>query len=256
MSIKGEIVAELAPPEKVIAFLKKAHDDFQPLSEQILIDKSHALHRTVIALYGSIVELTGCCIILIDRRLITGVPVLLRATLEAYVDLVNLVRNPRYGYFLEFAYLKEWLKILNEAKAGKNEYLEDISKAPSLDATLKEWHDKKQKLASAGYKAPSIESKFAWAGLEKEYRSIYNSLCVDAHNNLRALIDRHIEREPSDFSMVFYKAYAPEDSAVYVGTNAELLVRATQLVHDFFKSPAQDNLRSYREELDRLRGEI
>lgn len=246
---------ETAKSKEVLNFLKKAHDDFQPLSEQIIFDKTHPLHRTTIALYGSILELTGACILLVDRRLITGVPILLRAVLEAYVDLVNLVQNARYGYNLEVAHLKEWLKLLAEAKIGKNEYLADISKEPNLDSTIAKWSEEKRKLEAKGYRALKIEGKFKLAGMEKEYRSIYNSLCSDAHNNLRALVGRHIEREQTDFSIVVYKAYTPEDSATYVGMNAELLMRATELIHDFLKSKVMDKLPAYRLELNRLRGE-
>lgn len=245
----------IAPPEEVLAFLKKAHDEFQPFSEQLRFDKKRPLHRNVIALYGSILELTGSCILLVDKRLITGVPVLLRAVLEAYVDLYNLIENPEYGYSLEVSYLKEWLKILHEAKAGKNEYLQALTEEPSLDKTIAEWQIEKQKLESKGYRSLKIEQKFQRAKMEKVYRSIYNSLCCDSHNNLRALISRHIEREQADFSIVFYKAYTPENSAVYVGTNAELLVRATQHVHEFLDSTVKDKINAFRVELDRLRGE-
>jgi hypothetical protein len=244
-----------ATPEEVLNFLKKAHDDFQPLSVEIVFDKTHALHRTTIALYGSILELTGACILLIDRRLVTGAPILLRAILEAYVDLVNLIENARYGYNLEVAHLKEWLKLLNEAKIGKNEYLADISKEPNLDSTIAKWTDEKRKLEAKGYRALMIEDKFRLAGMEKEYRSIYNSLCSDAHNNLQALVGRHIEREQADFSIVVYKAYTPQDSAHYVGINAEILMRATERVHEFFKSTVENKLPPYRGELNRLRGE-
>lgn len=245
----------LAKPEDVLTFLKKAHNDFQPLSQQLIFDKTHALHRTSIALYGSILELTGACILLVDCRLVTGVPILLRAILEAYVDLVNLLQNARYGYNMEVSHLKEWLKLLEEAKTGMNEYLADISKAPNLDSTITKWSEEKRKLQAKGYRALKIEEKFKLADMEKEYRSIYNSLCSDAHNNLRALVERHIEREQTDFSMVVYKAYSPEDSAVYVGMSAELLMRATEFIHGFHKSKVQDKLPPYRTELDQLRGE-
>ena len=46
--------------------------------------------------------------------------------LEAYVDLVNLANAPRYGYAIELSYLREWRKLLQEAKLGKNEYLSNI----------------------------------------------------------------------------------------------------------------------------------
>lgn len=126
----------MAPAEEVLAFLKQAHDDFQPLAKKLQFDKTHVLHRTLIALYGSVLELTSSCILLIDNRLLPGVPVLLRAVLEAYVDLVNLAKAPRYGYAIELNYLSEWRKLLQEAKLGKNEYLLDISQDPALDERI------------------------------------------------------------------------------------------------------------------------
>lgn len=245
----------IAPPEKVFDFLKRAHDGLQPLSTKLAFDKHHPLHRNLVALYGSIIELTGGLIVLVDRRLITGVPVLLRSILEAYVDFRNLASNPTYGYSLELGHIKEWLKILQEAKTGKNEYLLEISQAPDLDQRIAEWTRKKIALEARGYRSLKIEQKFQRAEMEKEYRSQYNSLCCDAHNNLRALVDRHIEIDGEGFEVVYYKAYTPEDSAVYVGTNAEILIRASQELHAFLHSPVCDEVSKYREELDVLRGE-
>ena len=114
---------------------------------------------------------------------------------------------------------------------------------------------RKKRLENEGYSAIKIEQKFKKAGMEKEYRSIYNMLCSDSHNNLRSLIDRHVEREETDFSIVFYKAYTLEDSAVHVGTNAEIPVRATQQIHQFFDSPVKEEITRYRVEMDMLRGD-
>lgn len=244
----------IAPPEQVLNFLKRAHDELQPLSTRIDFSKDHPLHRHIVALYGSIVELTGSLILLTDHRLISGVPVLLRSVLEAYVDLYNLSENPTYAFSLQLSYLKEWLNILHEASSGKNEYLTTISKAPDLAATISAWQQKKRGLKDKGYKSLNVENKFQRAGMEKEYRSIYNSLCSDSHNNLRSLIGRHVERKESDFEVVFYKAYTPEDSAHYIGTAAELLVRASEKVHAFFDSPVRKEVESFRIELNELKG--
>lgn len=64
-------MAALASPEEFMGFLKKAHDDFQSLSTELKFNKQHALHRILVALYGSILEFTGSCIHLLDRRLLT-----------------------------------------------------------------------------------------------------------------------------------------------------------------------------------------
>lgn len=245
----------LAPPERVLEFLVRTHNSLQPLSTQLSFDKDHPLHRNLIALNGSIIELTGAVIMLVDHRLITGVPVLLRSILEAYVDLHNLIDAPTYGYALEHGHIKEWLKLLHEAKTGRNEYLAAIGEAPDLDARITEWSRRKVALENKGHRSLRIEQKFQRAGMEKEYRSIYNSLCSDAHNNLRALVDRHIEMKTEGFEVVYYKAYTPEDSAIHVGTNAELLIRSNEKVHEFFNSPVVGEVKALRHELNVLRGE-
>jgi len=244
-----------APPKEVFDFLKKTHDEFQPLSEKIVFDKTNPLHRNSISLYGSIIELTGSVILLLNSKLGTGVPILLRAILEAYVDLFNLINNAQYGYNLEVSYLKEWLKILEEASHGKNEYLQFIADEPTLPETIDSWRKKKKSLEKKGYRSLRIEQKFKQAGMQKEYKSLYNMLCSDAHNNLRSLVDRHIEREETDFSIIFYKEYTADDTAHHVGSNLEILVRATQLIHDFFDSPVKGDIVEYRNLLDGLRGE-
>lgn len=91
-----------------------------------------------------------------------------------------------------------------------------------------------------------MEQKFQRAGMEKEYRSVYNSLCSHAHNNLRSLIDRHVELKEEDFEVVFYKAYTLEGSAHYIGMAAELMVRASEKVHSFFDSPVRKEVEALR----------
>lgn len=244
-----------APPEQVFEFLIRAHNALQLLSTRLSFNKGHPLHRNIVALYGSIIELTGAVIALVDQRLTTGVPVLLRSTLEAYVDLQNLIDAPTYGYALELGHIKEWINLLNEAKTGRNEYLASINESPDLDARITEWTNQKIALERRGHRSLKIYQKFQRAGMEKEYKSLYNSLCCDAHNNLRALVDRHVEINGDGFEVVYYKAYTPEDSAIHVGTNAELLLRASTKVHEFLGSPVIAEVAKLRHELNVLRGE-
>lgn len=145
--------------------------------------------------------------------------------------------------------------MLQEAQSGQNEYLNEISQAPSLVGRISDLQKEEAKLEAQGHRVLSIEQKFQRANMLKEYRSIYNSLCCDSHNNIRSLVDRHIEFDAEDFSLVFYKAYTPEDAAVYVGTNAEILVRSTETLHSKLDSPVLEKIAPYRAELDRLRGD-
>jgi len=242
------------PPEVLFHFLKKIHNDFQSLTEVLQFDKWHALHRAIITLYGSIFELTGSCITLIDKEQIIGVPILLRSILEGYIDLLNLVHDANYGYHLEASLLKEWLKLLDEAKVGNNEFLTYLATIPNQ--TIDQLKCKYKELKKKGYKPLAIEEKFKRAAMYKEYRSIFNMLCCDSHNNLRSLFTRHITQEyPDDFSIVIYKASTPKDSAMHVALIADYFLKATEVLHDFLKSPVRDKIALYRSELDRLGGE-
>lgn len=244
----------LAQSAELFSFLKKAHDELQPLSTKLTFDKANLQDRTVISLYGSIIELTGSIIVLLDKRMVSGVPILLRALLEAFVDLVNLTRTSQYAHKLEVSYLKEWLKIFNEAKIGKNEYLTEISEQADLEQTIQKYQKEKSRLESKGIRALKIDEKFKRADLEKLYRSVYNMLCSDSHNNIRSLITRHIQDMDTDYEMVIYKDYSLADSAHYVGTNSEILIKVSEIVHQFFDSPVKEEVDKYRKEFDRLCG--
>lgn len=205
------------------------------------------------SLYGSILELTTSFVVLINNNLLTGASILVRSILEAYVDLENLSHEKSYLKDMEVSFAKQWLIILNAASRG-NPYLESLSKAPDLAEAIKKWEKKKAELESEGGRDLLQLEKFEKAGLENEYRSIYNDLCSKSHNNLRALFDRHAEMEEGDFSITFYKKPEEADSAVTVGIVTEILMRATQALHAHFSSPALDRVKARRQELDKLRG--
>jgi hypothetical protein len=88
--------------------------------------------------------------------------------------------------------------------------------------------------------------------MEAEYKSIYNSLCCDSHNNLRSLVNRHLKLEEDNLSVVFYKAYNTDDTAIYVCIIAEILVKSTEIIHQFFNTDAQFTVREHRQELSNL----
>lgn len=243
--------------ENILNFLRTTHDRAVDYSHHFAFDRNHPLYRTAVSYYGTILELTSSCVILINKSLGTAIPILLRAILEAYVDFHNLCSDSKYGYYLEASYIHEWLKILKEAKKGKNEYLSQISKAPSLDGMIKSWNEAQNKLDKKdGYKQLSVFERFQKAGMENEYCSIYNSLCCDSHNNIRALVSRHIEFKDKDLSVVFYKDLNLSDIEQYIGMASELLVRATIEIHTLLDSPVLEEVSKLREEIENLKADI
>jgi hypothetical protein len=65
-----------------------------------------ARHRNVLALFASLIELSDCCVKLARSGGFTGIPVLGRTAIEAYVDLKNLVDDAAYPGVLEVAHVR------------------------------------------------------------------------------------------------------------------------------------------------------
>lgn len=236
--------------ENALTFLKTMYADFFSLASEIKFNQKNHLNKTILSLYGSIVELTYSCIMLIDVNVITGVPIMQRAMLEAYVDLCNLIQDPKYGYSLELRYLKEWLKILKEAKAGSNRYLKAVTEFSQLDVCISQIQKDIKDLENEDYTDFSKKSKFEMAKMGEEYRSIYNRQCSSSHNDLRALKERH--SEPEQDNLVFFKACTIDDYAHYIQLNATILIEATKLVHSFFDSPAQSKITVHQETFKKM----
>lgn len=156
----------------ILNFLKETHHNFEALTQQLIFDKMHKLHQSVITLYGSIFELTGSCICLVDNQMATGIPILLRSLLEAFIDLSNLIKNPKYGHNLELDRLDQWIRLLRESKTN-NSYLKYFKQVSDLDSLISQYEAEKKVLEDKGHKNLKIIEKFEIAGMSEEYKSIY-----------------------------------------------------------------------------------
>lgn len=239
---------------EIFDFFKKIHDESLRHSEKIVFDKRNSLHFNLIALYSSLIELSGCIIILIDKNGNIGVPTIFRTFIETYVDLYNLIEDPKYSYFMEASFAKEGMKKLKEAQTGENPYLTSINKLPNLKELIDQETQKLKDLKSEGYTPLTIESKFKKAKMEKEYRSFYNSLCSDSHSNMSALIDRHFEMiSKDDFEVVCYKEANVDDFILYIENASILLVEISIIIHNLFKTESLEAMQILKEELQKIR---
>ncbi|TCV84518.1 MULTISPECIES: DUF5677 domain-containing protein [Methylomonas] len=216
--------------------LAELHDRCLELSSNINFDKRHALHFGLMSLYGSIVELVGSILILMNNNGKLGIRSLFRTFLETYVEFQNLAQDPKYGYYIDANDLKEWLKVLRVAAGNKNPYLADIADMPNISSVIRDKEQQLQKLKQSGYEPLDIRSKFKRAGMEEEYFSIYNFLCTESHSNKRALIERHADVGDNDYELVFYKSPPDEDFLDILDSAAGLLVSATIQLHEVFGS--------------------
>ena len=239
---------------EIFDFIKRLHDASIRHSEHIVFDKKHPRHLLLVGLYGSIIELAGSLITLIEQKHRTGVPPIFRSILEAYVEFANLHKDAKYGYYMDASYHEQWLKVLREAKRKTNPFLKDISERGDLDEQIQEDEKVLEELKNNGYKPLNVFERFEKAGMVNEYRSLYNFISNDAHSNIRALVDRHLEIHENDFTVVYYKDEPLEDFLPTLDSTAALLVDASSKIHQHFETESQSEIEKWANELKEIRG--
>jgi len=175
--------------------------------------------------------------------------------LEAFVDLRNLCKDPKYGYSLTINSSKESIKFLKAAKDDKNVYAEMIAKDPNIDKHIADYEKQVERLKNKGNKGLNIKEKFKKADMLDEYLTIYNMLCAATHNDIRALRTRHIVIDKSSFSLEIFKNQDTEAMYEFLGISSELLLRATYEVHSLLNSGKDEKLQSLRNDLNEIRGD-
>ena len=228
--------------KRMVQFLRELHHGALDHAKSFKFGKTHALHFALVSLYGSLIELAGCMLTLLENRGKIGIPSIFRTFLETYVEFHNLVREPSYGYYMDANDLKESIKRLKTAKGG-NPYLAGIASMLDLSDHIVKMELQLKDLASKGFKPMPIYERFKRADMVEEYQSLYSSLCSNVHSNKEALVDRHVELGNNDFELVLYKNPPDERFLYCLGPTAELLISATIDIHEHFQSEAVDEVR-------------
>ena len=239
-----------------LKFLKELHDKLIGLSTTIIFDKEHPRQLFMVALYGTILELCGGLISLVNEKFYTTIPSVFRAIVEAHVELKNLYSEAEYGYYMEASRYDQWINVLKEAKKGNNPYLAKIQKWEQLDTEIQKQKRALEDLKNKGYKALKVFERFIKADMENEYRSLYNFLSCDAHSNIRALISRHIDINNEDFKVVFYKDEPLEHHLSYLDTTAGIMIDSSVKVHELFETGQYGIVKKYGDSLNELRKRI
>jgi hypothetical protein len=238
---------------EMLEALKGFHDRLLQMAGTLRFNKRDPVDLHRIALYGTLLELTGCMIHLAERDGRTGVPPLFRAFLEAAVELRNLTREAGYIDHMRASHAAQWLSVLKEAKKRTNPYLRLIAASPDVDAQIAE-HERELAELAAHHRHPlKVFERFERANMVDEYRSLYNFLSCDSHSNIRALISRHIERGDDDFQVVYYKDEPIGTFLATLDSTAGLLIEASVAMHDAFNSVSLPEIHAISEELNALR---
>ncbi|QRM44619.1 DUF5677 domain-containing protein [Rhizobium sp. BG4] len=202
----------------------------------------------LLSLYATIIEQIDSIIVLRQRGMSAGVDVILRAALEAYVDLKNLAADPGYRDMMMGEFHRQWIKLAEAGVKGGNPYLASFSGNEEASKRLAHHKAEAARLPST----LSVFDRFQLAGLTNEYRSIYNSLCNESHNNVRALINRHFRtgEDGQQHLSIFEDTDSNALSASLDGCNT-ILLGSTAIIHHHFKSECENDVNTmYRRWLD------
>ncbi|MGO7989213.1 DUF5677 domain-containing protein [Rhizobium leguminosarum] len=220
----------------MLDFLVEVRDEVVRILPKVKYNKTISSDLLLLSLYATIIEQIDSIIVLRQNGISSGVDVILRAVLEAYVDLKNLAAEPGYGDAMMSEYHKQWIKLAEAGLKGGNPYLASFD--GNAEAAKRLAHHRAE---AAKLPLPlSMFDRFELAGLVNEYRSIYNSLCNESHNNVRALINRHF-RTGEDGRQRLSIFEDTDNNSVSASLDACIVILngSTAIVHHHFKSDCE-----------------
>lgn len=212
----------------------------------IVFNQGSPLDRTIMSLYVTMMEQTYNALVLLSAEQHATLDIILRSTLEAYVDLVNLCNDPEYLKQMQASFHDQWIKLAAHGVRGGNPFLIKFENSTDASNRLAEH---RANLKVLGVSPMNIAEKFKLAGFEHIYQSVYNSLCNESHNNIRALTLRHFRFDENENPQLVMFAQPDQDSLN--GTLSGFLSAVsdtTHIVHRYFNTKAQAEVEQFREE--------
>lgn len=226
-------------------FCRRVLQVVEPLASNLLQSAVKLQRKYLIALYFRVLSLSRGCVALVDAQVLDGVPVLIRAVFEAYVDLKNLAFDSNYILHMRAAYLWENVK-LQEALLGFAG-----QKKSAVKKQLQEYRREQRALEKGNFKRFTVWQRFKRAGWKDVYDLTYGFLCKASHNSITVLRDRHLSRKDAN-RLVRSNFTDLEDQKYLFKRLAKVLVNASLLTHGQKASESIKILVALRHELDEL----
>jgi Family of unknown function (DUF5677) len=145
-----------------------------------------------VSLHWTVIELTHACSTLVVNGAYSAVPIVMRSLLEASIDQANLLKDSAYLGNMEAADHAQFVNLLGAGVEGKNPFLRGIAEKHDLPAEIRQREERIATLKTEGRESLSVRKRFSLAKLDDQYPSVYALLCLDSHNNLSALAERHM----------------------------------------------------------------
>lgn len=240
---------------KVIAQYETLAEAVHSASEVVQFDPNHPQQLCSIALHGTLLELSRALVTLLKLGDATGTPILLRAMLEAYVDLSNLVTDETYLHSMSAAWQRQRLRLAKAAyeRGATNPYLASITEDKELEKVIRELQADLRRRKKKGVRELTIQERFELAGEQDRYDSVYAHLCSHGHNNLNILEDRHIERRTNGHRVVFFRSIKSTEVQRYIDTMAGIIANSIAFIKQLAEDGSPQALDNIGKELDQLR---
>lgn len=239
-------------PDVMLDFTRRLHRESIASIRAMRFDKWDEYQRTLMSLYATLVELTGSFIALESQSEFAGSHTVIRSLLEGHVDLINLLNDPDYLDCMKLAFYEDWLKLLEEGIDKQNPFLVGFQANDKAVEKRRADAEALAALKAKGVKSVHIADRFERAGMTEAYRSVYKRLCMEAHNNIAALNNRHLKPlGKEDFELVIYDH--PNELDTLRDTAAGVMINASLGTHRHFKSEASPKFQVLDEELSALR---
>lgn len=189
---------------------------------EIKFNKYNPQQLYVMCLYGRIVELSVSALNLMKANDSAGIPILLRAQMEAFVDFANLIEDENFIKIIAATFVDQ-----------KNRLYSNLSK--HLDPSeIQQPEDKNTEKLLEGHKPQTIWKRFENIHLEKTYVSAYFIFCNYAHNNLAMLEHRQLENNEGRYNVTFFKEEPLDIFLRFAMTLGAMLVDSYKILMAFF----------------------
>jgi hypothetical protein len=206
-----------------------------------------------VALHCSLTQFCGGCLAMAKSEHTAGIPVLLRAMFEGLVDLDNLLANADYHEHMQAADRLQHVKLWKST--ATNPLLAGMERKYDIAANLAECVAELNDLKGRNRGPLHIDEKCRRANRLNEYASVYYVLCMDSHNNVTALVERHVSGSESEHLQV--GAFGDGDQLVLarrVFQATGWMLESAEAIHKAFKTGY--SFVPHLREIESMRGRI
>jgi hypothetical protein len=202
--------------------------------ETLRFDRKDPQQLFSVCYYARLLELATASKALLEKNAVVGIPNLLRSMFEADIDLTNLMKCPDYYKRMYASFLEQKLRLTKEAASSRpNLFLASIREKRNTKKDLCETQAELDRLIAEKNGPITIKCRAELAGKLDEYLSNYNSLCLNAHNNIRSVEDSHIQTMPDgDYKVIMFKQ-AKTDMVFHVMYISHIFLNQTKSLADF-----------------------